>query len=128
MAKTLVRRPRRKLCVGDLDKRVILQTRKIKEPDFGATDFGEDFVKSDEVWASVKTTSGKVIFDGVAADVRITHEIGIRYNPDVTSETWIILGGNQLDVALVDNLEERNEWMILLCTDRGDKDKEASQA
>ncbi len=126
MARTVIRRGHRKACIGDLRDRIVLQTRKIKEPEFGSAEFAEDFVQEDEVWASIKTLSGKVFFDGVGTDLLITHEVLIRYDPTVTAETWIKFRGRRFDVAQVENLEERKEYLRLLCIDRGDQ--EASEA
>ncbi len=109
--------------------RVKLQSRDITEPAFGATDFDEQFEGASEVWAMVKTTAGKTFFNGVSADIVISHEIYIRHDHTVTSETWVELkDGRRLDVVNVEDLEDRNEFMRLLCTERGDKTKEATRA
>ena len=128
-ARMVLRRGRRKLCVGDLRERICLQTRTLTEPAFGDAEPGEDFEGKSEVWALVKTTAGKVFFDGVNADVNLTHEIFIRYDSTVTATTWIELAdGRRLDIVNVENLEERNEYLRLLCTDRGSRDKGAASA
>ena len=128
-ARKVVRKGRRKLCVGDLRDRICLQTRTITEPAFGNAEFGEDFEGESEVWAAIKTMSGKVFFDGVGADVNVTHEVLIRHDPTVTAETWIELGdGRRLDIVNVEDLEERGEYLRLLCTDRGSRDKGAASA
>lgn len=115
--------------MGDLRDRVKLQNRDITEPAFGSSDFGEDFDLADEVWASVKTLSGRTIFDGVHTDIVVTHRIHVRYDPSVTSETWIQLAdGRRLDVVQVEDLEERHEFLELLCTERGKRAKEAAKA
>ncbi len=124
-----VRRGRRKLCLGDLRDRICLQTRSITEPAFGSVEPGEDFVGDSEVWALVKTTAGKVFFNGVNADLSISHEILIRYDPAVTAETWRELeDGRRLDIVNVEDLEDRKEYLRLFCTDRGTKDQGASSA
>lgn len=128
MARRVLAKSHRKLCVGDLSDRVVLQVRTLEEPVFGSPDFGEDF-QGKKAWARVRTLSGKTIFDGVSSrDVEVTHEVGIRYDPCVTSETWVRLGDRRLDVVRVEDLEERHEWMLLLCVDRGLVSKEASKA
>ena len=122
MSRQVHKRPKRVICVGDLDRRVILSERKITEPGFGETDFGEDFPDSREVWAQVATFAGRVLFNGVDTDTLISHEVSIRYSDSVTSETWVQLKderGTRLDVVKVENLDERNEFMLLLCKSRG---------
>lgn len=125
----VLQRRHRKLRVGDLKDRICLQRRAISEPNFGATDFGENFTRETRVWAKVETSTGKSFFDGVNPDVPVTHVVGIRYDKDVTTETWILLlDGRRLNILDVQDLEERHEWMILRCTDRGLDTKEASAA
>lgn len=127
-ARKVVRRPRRKICIGDLNTRICLQKRTLTEPTFGQTEFGHDF-EGEEVWAKVVTTNGKTFFDGVNADINVTHEITIRYDSDVSASTWVELQNRtRLDVVDVEDLEERNEYLLLRCTDRGSKDKGATCA
>lgn len=128
MAKCIkLQRKRRKICVGDLDSRITLQTRTIKPPVFGETDFDEEFTATQEVWAMINTVEGKTHFNGVETETPISHSIGIRYRTDVTAETWILLSdGRRLDILETQDVEERHEFLILTCTDRGDQ--EASKA
>jgi len=114
-----IKRKHRKICVGDLDTLIKLQGRQIVSPVFGEVDFNEDFQDTSEVWALVETQSGKTIFDGINADVNITHKITIRFDPLVTAETWIELNSIKIDIVLTENLEARDEWLLLLCTLRG---------
>lgn len=127
--RTVLRRKHRTLCVGDLKDQIILHNRNIEEPVFGEVDATEDFNPIKSVWASVKTVSGKTFFSDVHGDIAVTHEISIRYRDDVSAETWIELGsGTRLKIVNTQNLEERNEWLVLLCSERGDKGLSAAQA
>lgn len=123
-----IRRKKRQVCVGDLNTEIILQDRAITEPLFGDPDFDENFTDTATVWAAVNTVDGKTFFDGVSTDTNITHEIFIRYDATVTAETWIELGGQRIDILRVQNLEERNQFMKLICSDRGATSAEASKA
>jgi len=114
-----LKRPHRKVCLGDLNDLIILQTRDITEPLFDTVDFDENFGDLPEVYAKIKTTSGRTVFDGVDTDVNVSHEITIRFDPVVTSETWVEFEGRRLDILRVEDLEERHEWQLLLCLDRG---------
>ncbi len=124
---TKIRRKKRKICIGDLDTEIILQNRVLTEPLFDSVDFDETFSTAATVLAMVNTVSGKTFFDGVNTDINITHQIGIRFDATVTAETWIELNGNRIDILDVDNLEERGEWLILICVDRGLITKDASK-
>lgn len=121
MARTVIRKGRRKLCAGDFRDRVQLQGRRLAEPLFGDADFDEKFEPNPERWASVKTVTGRTIFDGASQrDFEVTHEVRIRFDLCVTSETWVKLAdGRRLKILRVEDFEERHEYQILICTDRG---------
>lgn|SRR5512139_1880929 len=104
---------------GELNKQVTLQNRAIVPPIFGSADFDESFSTTATVWASIKTKAGKTIFDGVNQDVRITHEIIIRYDSTVTAETWIEFEGKKIDIVQVEDINEEHAFLRLLCNYRG---------
>lgn len=126
--KTVIRRRYRQITIGDMKDRITLHNRSIVEPDLAEYDFKEDFSPSKEVWASINTTTGKTLFTGVNVDVAITHEVHIRYDPCVTSETWLEHESVLLDIAHVEDFEERHEFMSLLCVERGPKSVPSAQA
>lgn len=111
---------RRSACVGDLRDRIEVADRAIQEPGFDSPDFGEKFQNRRVRWARINTVSGRTIFDGVGVERVITHEIVLRYEAGITSETWVVLEGcRRLDVLKVEDLEERREWLLLLCSETG---------
>jgi SPP1 family predicted phage head-tail adaptor len=122
-----LRRKKRQICLGDLDTQIILQNRVLTAPLFGTPDFDETFTTTDTVWAMVNTVSGKTFFDNTGVGTNITHSVGIVFDSSVTAETWIELDGNRLDILQKENLDERGEWLILTCVDRGAVAKNASK-
>ncbi len=127
MSRSTLRRGHRKICVGDLNTRITVSDREITEPAFGQTSFGESFTNAFTPWAKIRTVNGRTIFNGVDTDVAISHEITIRHDSRVTSESWIQLAdGTRLDIRDTNDLEERNEYLVLLCNARGTQ--EASKA
>ena len=116
---SFVKRKHRKICIGDLNTLIKLQSRDIVEPDFDSVDFDENFVDTSEVWSLVETATGKTVFDGVDTDINVTHMIFVRFDVTVTSETWVELESRRLDILFTENLENRGEWLLLMCTDRG---------
>lgn len=60
-----------------------------------------------------------MFFDGVNTERLVTHEIRIEYLPDITAETWVLLGDRRLDILYTENCCEDNEVLILTCSDRG---------
>ena len=128
MIKQILTRPKRESSIGDMRDRIKLHIRAIQSPEFGTQNFTEKLSGTKEVWASVKTVVGRTLFTGANIDVALTHEIIIRYDEDVTSETWIEFQSNNLKIVKVEDLDNRHEFMRLKCTERGDKDIGAAQA
>jgi SPP1 family predicted phage head-tail adaptor len=124
-----VRVPHRTLCSGDLDTEIHLKDRQIVAPSFdpltGEIDanFTESFGSSTDltVWSAIKTVNGKVMFNGVGTDqVTLTHQIYIYFDPTVTSESWVILDETRmLDIMKVEDLDEKHEFLVLFCVERG---------
>lgn len=120
MARITLRRPHRKVCIGDMDTLVTLSERAIVEPAFGETNFDEKFPDAREVWAKIRTINGRTLFNGTDADISLTHEVSVRYDPAIGAETWIqLFDGTRLDVIDTQDLEERNEFIVMLCNARG---------
>jgi SPP1 family predicted phage head-tail adaptor len=128
VAKEVIKRKNRISCIGDMRERVKLHDRALRVPEFGSSDFTENFSGTKTVWANVKTVSGQTFFTGANIDVSLTHSIIIRYDESVTSETWVELNNNNLKIISVEDLDERHEFLRLRCTERGDKDLGAAQA
>lgn len=105
--------------IGDMRHRVYLHDRSISPPVFGSVDFDQLFVGNPR-WAAVKTFRGKTVFDGVSRDENVTHEVFMRYEEGITSESFLQLSdGQRLRVLAVENYEERGEYVVLMCTNRG---------
>ena len=101
-------------------KTVTLQNRAISAPAGGSTDFGEIF--TDEglpVQAIISTQRGKVLFDGVSTDEKITHKISIEFVENVTAETWILFNDRRFDILDVENVGEQDICLVLRCNERG---------
>jgi len=129
MSKKIIDKPRRVARIGQLSSVISIHDRNIVPPISTMTDFTESFNNTLDVWAMIKSTGGKIFFDGVGTDVAISHEIYVRYDPTITTESWIELEDKMLlDIMNVENLDERNEYMKLLCRERGLSTLGASQA
>lgn len=118
-----MKRKRRRVCIGDLDSRVRVLHRSQVPPVSGSADaaFAFQSVALDGyVWAMIETSGGRTVFDGVANDRRVTHVVTIRNLSGVTSASWVLLeDGTRLDVVLAEGLDERGEFIRLLCDARG---------
>lgn len=71
------------------------------------------------VWSRIEAINKKVYFNGVQTDETITHKITIRYQPNITSENWILFAGKFYRVRGVKNMDEKNRWLTLECMEIG---------
>lgn len=122
-----IRRKHRKVCIGDLNDVIILQCRKIQAPESGV-DATEEFNNVDDAFALIETVTGEEVFDDTNTAVDVTHKITISFIEGITPETWIEFNCDRLDILNVENLEERDEWLVLRCTDKGTKNNKANEA
>ena len=71
------------------------------------------------VTAILRTVSGVSVFDDTNTETVATHKIRIVFNSSVTAEKWIKLSSKRIRIVTVENCEEKDEVMILMCTERG---------
>ena len=123
-----IKRKHRKVCIGDLNDVICLRDRTITPPESGV-DATEEFEDSNpEVWAMVETGKGETVFDGTNTEIDWTHKFTISFIDCITSETWVLYKEKHYDILGVENLEERDEWLILRCVVKGTIDNQANEA
>ncbi|GAH16987.1 unnamed protein product [marine sediment metagenome] len=116
-----------KVCIGDLNKKILLYDRNIKASSTD-TKFDEDLDNVISVWSMIKTNSGKDIFDGTEIIGSATHEFYIRYRTDLTNESWLEYNSNYYNILSFENLNEESDFLKLNCAIRGDKTKKVNLA
>jgi SPP1 family predicted phage head-tail adaptor len=94
----------------------------------GSIESVETFADDVEVWAAIETTRGSQLWNGVEISNPFTHKIYIRYRDDIDFNKWIEFESEKYDIVDVENLEQTNEWLLLMCTRKGDAAKEANFA
>lgn len=116
-----IQKKRRNVKIGDMEDEIILENRAIQPPEADKVDFEEEFIAPNPpVWAMVETVRGKTFFDGVSTEKDITHWVYINFDVTVTAETWVkLIDGRRLNILRVENLDERSDYMLLHCDDRG---------
>lgn len=124
----VIRRKRRRICIGDMDTKVSLQTRSLQPPEAGSFDFDETFTTVDDVWALVETVRGETVFDGSNTEQDITHHFYVRYIPNITFENWVQVDGIRYDIIDVENLDNRNEFYLIRCNLRGSNTVEVNKS
>jgi SPP1 family predicted phage head-tail adaptor len=125
-----IQRESKRIAIGSLNKLIKLKIRSISSPSSGGVDFGETFTDWQDIWAYVKTVNGVTIFDDSNIGRDVSHDIYIRFIPDVTSEAWIEFPAQYgstkdqyFDILKVENLNEENKFYRLRCALRGDSEK-----
>lgn len=117
------RRKRRIVNIGDLNKRINLQTRAINSTfQTKINKQTAEFVTYANPWAKVETTRGKTQFDGVELKIAYTHYITIRYRKNMDQTTWVEYEGNRYDIIDIEDLDDRHEFLLLRCKISGDSD------
>lgn len=117
----------RSLCAGDLDRKIAIKTRTTPGMTTSAG-IDQDFDTTNSVWSALKTTKGRSMFYTTNLDKAVSHVFYIRYIDGLTQESWIDYGGELYDIIDIDNYDERDEWMALMCNVRGEDDVEANYA
>lgn len=123
-----IRKKKRQVCVGDMRDEIVIELRSLTPPSGGSVDFTETFSTKETVWAAINTVNGETIFDGTGTERDVTHRIHTRYISGVTAEDWVTHKNERFDVLSVEDLDERQEYMLLRCTNRGLSSNNASQA
>lgn len=123
-----IRATKRGICIGDLDRKGTIQSRTMQAPESGV-DFAEDFTNIATVWCLFRTVEGLEFFDDTGLNTTHTHEAIFRYSSifSVTSENWFLINNNRYKILRVENLDERNEWILTKMIKKGDKDINANR-
>lgn len=113
-------KPKRyRVCIGDLSKKIEIETRDIQTPTTGV-DFDEQFNSFKTMYAMVETASkGEVIFDESNIEQTVTHNFYVRYMPNLTFQNWIKYNGVYFNIQEVENLNEENRFLRIKASIRG---------
>lgn len=108
-----------KIPISEMDTEIQIQNRDIKSLSEQAG-FTEEFTDHVETQAKVQTLpNGKTEFNGVGQEEVITHRFSMRYEPGITSESWILLNNIRYDIVRSINVDEKNRYLILNCNVKG---------
>lgn len=123
------RRKKIKLCVGDKEDVVQLQSRSVGPPALNSVDPVVAFTTFNSPWASVNTLnlsgSQQRYFDSINTNDRPTHEILVDYDPDIwqpldSDNNFALLeSGRRLRIVGAQDINEQKTTISILCTERG---------
>jgi SPP1 family predicted phage head-tail adaptor len=70
------------------------------------------------VWAKVDPLSGRELYAAQQKVSEVTHRITIRWMPGITAKQNVWFGDRQFQIQAVENPEELNKILYLLCVER----------
>lgn len=111
---------KKKLCIGDLRKKITVYDRSIK-PAETSSEFENSQTFSNAViyWCAIETKTGVEIFDGSNLLGSATHIFYIKYVESINTENTIKWNNKYYTVLQVDNVNEENEYLAIFCSERG---------
>jgi SPP1 family predicted phage head-tail adaptor len=101
---------------GELRHLITLQTPSTATPD-GDGGFTNTWADLATVWASIVPATARDLERVVAGTVQssATHLVTIRYLAGVTTKTRVVFGSRLFSVTGVQNPDERNISLVLVC-------------
>ena len=101
---------------GSLRHRIIIQSKQ-KTPDGegGWTYTWEDMA---EDWANVMPLRAEEKLQYQQVNVQASHEITMRYRPDINNELRVVYNGRYFDIVELINVGERNRELKLICVEQ----------
>lgn len=124
---------KRGICIGDLNKKIILHTRDIDSPDTPLDfDYDQVLTTKEIIWAAIQTVSGQLgsgiaIFDGSELIGNASHLVYIRYNKNITSENFMEFESNYYRILRIENMDQNNTIMKMYCNIRGTVNNEVNK-
>lgn len=103
---------------GKRDQRILIEALEVGKG--GSGGMQKNWVPVAEVWGSVRHLSGNekraTSVGGLVAEARTEFEI--LYRPGVTATMRVVHRGTQYNIVHVNNLQERNQALVLTCDSR----------
>jgi len=121
MSCTSIKKNINKVCVGDLNKRIEIQTSSItpnNSPDSVST---VAFVTVLTVWAMIKTTANRQFIDGVNIETGLNTDFYIRYTDtiDFEKQLWIEYRNSRFKIVNIDEIDKEKKFIRLRATEKG---------
>lgn len=117
---TTISSSKRKVCIGDLKSIITIKRRTLSTPDLDGVDYDLNFENKQDVYAMLVTKSGTQIFDGTSLLGVATHYFYIRFMDDLSLSCWVEHQDKNYKILDIEDIDERNEWLILRCAKMGD--------
>ncbi len=117
-----IQRKKRDVCIGDMDNLIDIDTRNIDSAIDDDLEFDDSFTATHvNVAALIETVKGITVFDSANIERVVTHWFYIRFIPGVDINQWILFDSRLFDTLNTENLDERKDFLLLQCSERGDE-------
>ena len=123
-----IRKKHRQVCVGDLEDYGTINSRAMTAPSSGGVDFTETFALKQNSFMMIETKRGEKIFNEVDIEQDVTHHVYVPFISGLTAEDWIDVETQRYDILDVEDLDNRHEYQLCRCTNRGLITKAATDA
>ena len=98
---------------GDLRHRVELQQRVKSRNAVGEETYS--WLTYATVWAAVEPLTGRELYEAQQISAEVTVRVRVRYLKSVSVEHRVLFDSRGFNVNFVQNIEERNRELVLLC-------------
>jgi head-tail adaptor len=117
----------KKVCIGDLNRKVVFWNTKLKGTANQTPVLSQDLINKVQKRAKVKTASdGTTVFDGVNTFTAATHIFTTRFAVSLKTKNIIEYDERYFGILDVKDPDEEKEWLIFTCNEHGDKTKNAN--
>lgn len=118
--RVIQRRKLRKVSSGDLRDPIVISLKAILAPVSSSVAPVMSFSDLTFQWAKTETKERKELFSGTQLLGIRTHVFTIRYPSEViTSDHAVLFNDNIYDVLSTQDFEERHEYLVLNCGEKG---------
>lgn len=101
--------------IGSLRHLVDIQSRTVSRDGYGAATVS--WATVDTVAAKVEPLSGREAWQAQQVRPDVTHQVTIRYWEGLTPKHRFVHKGRILEIAWVNNLEERDRFHVCVCVE-----------
>ena len=99
--------------IGKLRSQVTLQTNTQTRDAGGG--YADSWAGTATLWARIEPLSGRERLAAQQIEDTVTHRVTIRYRSGVSAQQRIAFGVRVFNIRAVLDVDERNEWLELLC-------------
>lgn len=113
----------KKVCIGDFDKRIKIQTSSITPNNAPNSVSSVGFTTIATVWAMIKTNTAREFVDGVNIEAGINTDFYIRFNSSIPldKQLWVEYDNNLYKITNPDNIDKDDKTIRLRSIEKGDK-------